>query len=143
MLVVEPLGMPPAKKSAQRPAAARFRTDRVRAPEDRERLNYIYEWRRAIDISQAEMAERIDVSVGTMSNYENGKSNIGFDALQEIAEVISVVIPCTIVDLLTRPPGGDDANALLHRMTKSDRERSFRMLKDFANIDGRETKKPN
>ena len=48
--------------------------------------------RKAMQLSQTALAERIDVKVATLSDYENGKSSISADVLERIFEVLKIKI---------------------------------------------------
>ena len=50
----------------------------------------IREARKAKHLSQAELAEKLNISVSHMSDIETGKSNYGVDILMRLTEVLQV-----------------------------------------------------
>lgn len=50
----------------------------------------IKEARKARNLSQADLAEKLDISLSHMSDIETGKSNFGVDILMRITEVLQV-----------------------------------------------------
>ena len=47
-------------------------------------------WRRAKDISQKDMAEKLGVHVNTYQNWEKSPQNISIENAQKIAEIFGV-----------------------------------------------------
>jgi transcriptional regulator with XRE-family HTH domain len=61
-----------------------------------ERLHQVREHR---NISQARLARAVEVSVGTIQNYEHGRAHITIDRLEQLARALQ----CEPADLLTSP----------------------------------------
>jgi transcriptional regulator with XRE-family HTH domain len=62
---------------------------------------FIREWRAyRDDMSQEELADRVGMTAGNLSNLENAKINYTQDTLERVAEALN----CHVVDLLTRAP---------------------------------------
>ena len=49
-------------------------------------------WRRAKDITQQEMANRLNVHVGTYQNWEKEPSKISIERAKQISEILGVSI---------------------------------------------------
>ena len=49
-------------------------------------------WRRAKNISQQEMADRLNVHVGTYQNWEKNPQKISIDHAKKISEILGVSI---------------------------------------------------
>src|SRR4051812_46515286 len=74
-------------------------------PKERRAL-FIKEWRKFRgDISQEELAGRIDMSAGNLSLLERGLINYTQDTLERLADALD----CTTVDLLTRDPSESES----------------------------------
>lgn len=50
----------------------------------------IQECRRALGITQADLADKLDISVSHMSSIETGRANFGVETLMKITEILSV-----------------------------------------------------
>jgi transcriptional regulator with XRE-family HTH domain len=61
---------------------------------------FIKQWRNFRKMSQARLAEAIDMSTGNLSNIENGKQPY----IQDHLEAIACVLHCEVVDLILRNP---------------------------------------
>jgi transcriptional regulator with XRE-family HTH domain len=64
------------------------------------RPTFIRQWRKARDLSQAKLAERIGISVPQLSRIETGEQEYRQDLLELIAEALR----CEPADLLMRDP---------------------------------------
>ena len=53
-------------------------------------LEKIVQRRKQLGISQAKMAKKIGVTVGTMSNFENGRNSLGSFALFKMFDVLNI-----------------------------------------------------
>ena len=71
---------------------SRKRTSEARSPEYELLGKNLATAREALDISQAEAAQRIGISQGTYSGYETGTRRIKLPMLQKIADVYGVTV---------------------------------------------------
>lgn len=72
-------------------------------------------WRRALGISQADMARRCRVSVTTVSRLENGDSNVSMSTLLKVADVLGAL---TKIQDALNPIMDDRGAALVSRSVK-------------------------
>jgi transcriptional regulator with XRE-family HTH domain len=90
--------------------------------------------RRALGLTQAQLAERINVETETVSRFERGKHLPSLATLERLAAILL----CTMADLLAeeRPESGDDAmmlSAWLAVLTENDREFAKTLLLQCCN----------
>ena len=52
----------------------------------------IRQWRRAKEITQEQMAERLDIHVGTYQNWEESPEKISIGKAMQIAEIFGVTL---------------------------------------------------
>ena len=84
-------------------------------PADKIRLGgRIKQYRSNLDISQEELAERIDQSRVNMSRIENGQRAPGIDVLVDIANALHVSVDDLLVDSLDN--SASTADSELHRL---------------------------
>ena len=55
-------------------------------------MNRIKDLRTSREMKQIDLAQRLNVKANTISNWENGKSEPGFDMLQKMAEIFGTTI---------------------------------------------------
>lgn len=68
-----------------------------RQPNERDVNRYAFgrrlrELRLRVDLSQDEVADKAEISRGTYNKAENGKANLGFDAICRLAPVLEVEV---------------------------------------------------
>lgn len=68
------------------------------------RRHFIREWRRHNNLTQAQLAERIEVAVSTISQLESGQQGYSQATLEALAEALN----CEPADLIMRRPPSDD-----------------------------------
>lgn len=66
---------------------------------------YLREWRKHRNLTQDQLAERIETSKGYISDLERGVRRYNQDLLEALAEALS----CSPADLLIRDPSQGDA----------------------------------
>lgn len=89
---------------------------------------YLKEWLEYRDMTAERLADRLDVSKGTISKLMNGKQRYNQDWL----EMLAFSLNCDVPDLY-RPPEAPTANELLARMTPEAKETALKVLVDLAN----------
>jgi transcriptional regulator with XRE-family HTH domain len=94
--------------------------------------------RRALGLTQAQLAERIGVDTETVSRFERGKHLPSLTTLERLAGVLL----CTMADLLAeeRPQSSDEAmmlSAWLAELGEEDREFAKGVLLQCCNYLGR------
>lgn len=82
----------------------------------------IAEARRAKKMSQAEIAQKLGISIQKLSNWERGYSPIPAGALYSISEVLSCPIPYFFCDVDTPLPPLNESEAALISLYRSDKE---------------------
>ena len=68
---------------------------------DQYQPSFIKEWRDHRQLTQEKLAERVGVSVPTISRVETGKSPYN----QPLMEAIAEALQCSVSDLIARKPG--------------------------------------
>jgi transcriptional regulator with XRE-family HTH domain len=92
----------------------------------RRRLTYIKAWRKYRDLTQEQLAERLETSGATISRVENGKSPYDQGLLEALAEALQ----CEPADLLARPPDKDfGIAAVLGDMTDDQKRKGLALLR--------------
>lgn len=69
------------------------------------RPTFIRQWRKSRKLTLEQLASRIDMSVGNLSNIERGETGYNQATLEAIAEALQ----CDPADLLTRNPMDQEA----------------------------------
>lgn len=72
-------------------------------PKPKKATHFIREWRKHRHLTQEQLAERIDVTSGTISQLENGLINYTQPTLEALAYALS----CSPGDLLSTDPSKD------------------------------------
>ena len=78
-------------------------TSRLKTPQ--RRRHFVKEWRKHRGLTQAQLAERIDVAVSTISQLETYKQGYS----QATLEALAWALQCEPADLLVRDPSKEDA----------------------------------
>lgn len=81
--------------------------------------NKIKDYRKLKNITQEEMANKLNVSRQSYINYENGETEPSFETLKKISKILSVSIDALL--------GNDD-------FVKIDNDKSESILKELKNI---------
>jgi transcriptional regulator with XRE-family HTH domain len=84
----------------------------VKKPHRSRTQTFIRAWREYRDLSQEQMASRLDISRTNYSRIENGKVPYN----QDFLEMAAVALNCTVSDLLERNPYIEDQIAELNRL---------------------------
>lgn len=95
--------MEPARAPEDIAAMAKKVISRLK-PEPQAR-HFIRQWRKHRGLTQERLAERIDMSMSSISQLENGKQNYTQATLEAIADALQ----CSPGDLLMRDPTDGDA----------------------------------
>jgi transcriptional regulator with XRE-family HTH domain len=65
---------------------------------------FLYEWRKYRGLTQARLADRIDIAVSRISELESGRARYNQDLLERLADALN----CEPADLLMRDPTAPD-----------------------------------
>ncbi|WP_291208944.1 helix-turn-helix transcriptional regulator [Hyphomonas sp.] len=89
------------------------------------RRTFLKEWRIHRDLTQAQLAEAMDISETYLSDLERGIRRYNQDMLETAAEALN----CSVVDLLTRKPApaegkSEDVWSMLSELDEADRQRA-------------------
>lgn len=88
--------------------------------------HFIREWREFRDLSQERLADRVDVSRGTISQLENGAIAYTQAMLEALADALS----CEPADLINRNPIEDEQIWSLWKMlSEAQRKQAIRVLR--------------
>lgn len=91
---------------------------------------FIREWRKFRNLTQEQLAERIEMSVGTISRVETGQQPYS----QPMLEAIAAAVRCAPADLLSRRP--DDPQyelwTVIQGMKPEDRAQAIKVIKALA-----------
>lgn len=83
------------------------------------RPTFIRQWRVYRGFSQEELADRIDMSKGNLSQIERGLINYTHDSLERLADALD----CDLLDLLSRDPKDSESLwSLWHKARPGQRE---------------------
>ncbi len=92
-------------------------------------LPKLRKWRRHRGrVSQEELAAKIGVTQGMISQWETGDSDIPLSVVHDIA----VALDTTIERLLRDPSDGDDVYSVWEKLPESERPRALRILRDLT-----------
>lgn len=83
----------------------------------------LYKARKAAKMTQAQLAEELDVNRATVSKYETGIITPPLNQIMKISEILNI----PIIDLIGMSPEGDKEN---------DRKLLIRLLEDYAKEHG-------
>lgn len=83
----------------------------------------LYKARKAAKITQAQLAEKLDVNRATVSKYETGIITPPLNQIMKISEILNI----SIIDLIGMSPEGDKEN---------DRKLLIRLLEEYAKEHG-------
>lgn len=72
----------------------------VTKPKRQRRPHFIKEWRKYRNLTQAQVADRLDISRENYGRIENGKVPYNQDVLEALADALS----CSVADLVVRNP---------------------------------------
>lgn len=88
---------------------------------------FIRAWRNYRNLTQEQLAERVDATSATISRLENGKQPYS----QELLEAIADSLRCEVADLITRPPHKpkDELLTLLDTLDDERRAQAARILR--------------
>lgn len=83
------------------------------------RPTFIKQWRKHRGLTQEQLADRVEMTGGNLSEIENG--NTGYT--QATLEALAVALQCEVVDLLTRDPGDPEGIWTLWDKVKDDQKK--------------------
>lgn len=98
------------------------------AKKRKKRLNRTFtrEWRKHRNLTQAQLAERVGVAQGSISDLEKGV----FAYTQPMLEALADALSCKPWDLLWRPPGAAETlRDVLEGMDPIEQERALAVVK--------------
>lgn len=97
----------------------------------------IREIRKKNNMTQEELAQRLMVSVDSISNYENGKTNCMHDYIMHLCEIFNVSADYFFFGKISYEQRYDETTdkilELLEESGKSDKERIYQMMRIFLN----------
>lgn len=100
-------------------------------PKPEKPKHFIRAWRKYRRLTQEQLAERIEMTSGAISQLENGIINY----TQPTLEAIAYALNCEPGDLLSRDPRTDDAvadlRAILAAAKPDDQQRALRVLREM------------
>lgn len=100
-------------------------------PKPRKARHFLREWRKYRGLTQEQLAERIDVTAGAISQLENGIINY----TQPTIEALAYALSCEPGDILSRDPRLDDAiselRTLLQAVDRDDQKKALRVLREM------------
>tara|TARA_Y100000310_G_scaffold182419_1_gene182519 strand:+ start:1327 stop:1755 length:429 start_codon:yes stop_codon:yes gene_type:complete len=87
-------------------------------------------WRKHRNLTQERLAERVTLSVASISRLENGKQPYTQPVLEELANALD----CEAPDLIARKPGepNDEVQRLLERMDSVQKKQAVQILQTFT-----------
>lgn len=106
----------PAKKPPRRPSSV-----------DRAVGRNVRIWRMAKDLSQAQLAKRLDVTFQQVQKYETGSNRIPTGRLVQLAAILNIPISALFA-------GADDTDESYASLELVSDARSFRLARAFAAI---------
>jgi transcriptional regulator with XRE-family HTH domain len=89
------------------------------------RPTFIRKWRKAKGLTLADVADRTDATLATISRIELGQSNLTWSALNAIANALCV----EPYDLLFRDPDGSEIEDLISEIRQATPEKQALILK--------------
>ena len=93
------------------------------------RRTFIREWRKKRHLTLEQLAERVEVTAGAISQLERGQ--IGYT--QPMIEALAAALRCEPEDLISRPPDAQFGLMLVwNDIPESERPRAIELLKAFA-----------
>lgn len=98
------------------------------AKKRKKKLNrtFVREWRKHRHLTQAQLAERVELAQGSISDLEKGV----FAYTQPVLEALADALNCKPWDLLWRPPEAEDTlRAVLEGMDPDDQKRALAVVK--------------
>ena len=87
-------------------------------------------WRKHRDLTQEQLAERVDTSEASISRLENGRQPY----TQALLEALANALRCEPGDIIARKPGEptDEVQRILERMGDEERGRVLRVVRAMA-----------
>lgn len=96
----------------------------------------IQEARKAIGLTQADLADRLDISVSHMSSIETGRANFGVETLMRITEILKVSADSLLRTDIPEVSGiyAGDMEQLLTDCTAAETESLMTMLRQMKEV---------
>lgn len=91
----------------------------------------ISNFRKANGYTQAELAEKIDLSVTEISNLERGKNNLSFNTLISLCKELDVC-PCQLLSGAIKDTVDDNIIDLIRELTQKEKETIFKLLLTYV-----------
>jgi transcriptional regulator with XRE-family HTH domain len=93
------------------------------------RRTFIRDWRKFRDLTLQQLAERIEVTAGAISQLERGEVQY----TQPMLEALANALRCDPADLIMRAPQSNEALQLVwDRIPETERVRALHLLEAFA-----------
>jgi transcriptional regulator with XRE-family HTH domain len=89
---------------------------------------FIREWRKHRGLTQEQLADRMGITRGYVSQVEKGVRRYDQVFLEAAAEAMN----CEPADLIMRDPAGDALWSIWDQIPKTEREQAVRVLQTFA-----------
>jgi transcriptional regulator with XRE-family HTH domain len=89
--------------------------------------HFIAEWREKLNLTQEQLAERIETTKATISRWENNERDPPLKALGALAEAMGIEIEQLFMD-----PERPSADALLKMSSAKTRRFALKMVKDIV-----------
>lgn len=106
---------------------------KVRSKLKTHRRTFIRQWRKFRNLTLEQLAERIEVTAGALSQLERG--DVGYT--QPMLEALAEALRCEPSDLITRDPHSENSLQLVwDSIPTEDRARAIHVLQAFAAKDG-------
>jgi len=106
---------------------------KVRSKLKTHRRTFIRQWRKYRNLTLAQVAERIEVTPGALSQLERG--DVAYT--QPMLEALADALRCEPSDLITRDPHSQlDLQIVWDSIPSEDKERAIYVLQAFAKRDG-------
>jgi transcriptional regulator with XRE-family HTH domain len=100
-------------------------------PKPEKAKHFIRAWRKYRRLTQEQLAERIEMTSGAISQLENGIINY----TQPTLEAIAYALNCEPGDLLSRDPRTDDAvhdlRSILAKASATDQQKALRIIREM------------
>jgi transcriptional regulator with XRE-family HTH domain len=88
---------------------------------------YLKEWREKFELTQEQLAERLETTKGRISKIENGKIRVHPILLDSLAQAFGIDDPLKLL----RPPDAPSVDQLLAQATAEQRATAFRLVEAF------------
>lgn len=111
--------------SLRLPKAALHNPRMGKKPKKKQRITHIKAWRKHRNLSQIQLADRVGITQGALSDLENGR----FAYTQTMLEALADGLNCQPWDLIWRPPGAADSlREVIEAMDADEQKRALAVV---------------